>query len=91
MYTPDSCVVHCTLYLTSFPVFSVLRFPLTICHPYASVYYCQQKPKNRKNGVGLGTRLHCITLQGFIWGGGGGGGGGKECQFPFESLLTPLE
>ena len=23
----------------------------------ASVYYCQRKPKNRKNGVGLGTRL----------------------------------
>ena len=25
--------------------------------PSASVYYCQRKPKNRKNGVGLGTRL----------------------------------
>ena len=23
----------------------------------ASVYYCQRKPENRKNGVGLGTRL----------------------------------
>ena len=50
------------------PIFSVLRFPLTIihgyvygrrifCHPSTSVYYCQRKPKNRKNGVGLGTRL----------------------------------
>ena len=30
--------------------------------PSVSVYYCQRKPKNRKNGVGLGTRLHqCIT------------------------------
>ena len=25
--------------------------------PSASVYYCQRKPKNRKNGVGLITRL----------------------------------
>ena len=41
------------------PRFSVLRFPLTIIHGYgrAAVYYCQRKPKNRKNGVGLGTRL----------------------------------
>ena len=28
-----------------------------IHRPSASVYYCQRKPKNRKNGVGLGTRL----------------------------------
>ena len=27
--------------------------------PSAPVYYCQRKPKNRKNGVGLGTRLLC--------------------------------
>ena len=25
---------------------------------FAAVYYCQRKPKNRKNGVGLGTRLY---------------------------------
>ena len=25
--------------------------------PSVSVYYCQRKPKNRKNRVGLGTRL----------------------------------
>ena len=25
--------------------------------PSSSVYYCQRKPKNRKNGGGLGTRL----------------------------------
>ena len=29
--------------------------------PSASVYYCQRKPKNRKNGVGLGTRLIRVT------------------------------
>ena len=25
---------------------------------FSSVYYCQRKPKNRKNGIGLGTRLY---------------------------------
>ena len=49
------------------PFFSVLRFPLTIIHgcrraaktvfATSSVYYCQWKPKNRKNRLGLETRL----------------------------------
>ena len=43
----------------AYPVLSVLRFPLTIM----SVYYCQRKPKNRKNGVGLGTRLRTPRLR----------------------------
>ena len=30
--------------------------------PSASVYYCQRKLKNRKNGVGLGTRLVCMYI-----------------------------
>ena len=45
----------------AYPIFSVLRFPLMNAEERpgssASVYYCQRKPKNRKNGVGLGTRL----------------------------------
>ena len=38
-------------------VFHVFRRPST------SVYYCQRKPKNRKNGVGLGTRLPMVSTQ----------------------------
>ena len=45
------------------PFFSVLRFVLTIIHgcgraalPHLCISY-QRKPKNGKNGVGLGTRL----------------------------------
>ena len=26
------------------------------------MYYCQRKPKNRKNGVGLGTRLAIAAM-----------------------------
>ena len=58
------------------PRFSVLRFPLTIIHGYgrAAVYYCQRKPKNRKNGVGLGTRL----MYGSIF--------GMQCQLYMQRI-----
>ena len=53
------------------PFHSVLRFALTdaeerhpaLRHSPASVYYCQRKPKNRKKGLGLRTRLYmCYQL-----------------------------
>ena len=45
------------------------RAPKNVLHrPSTSVYYCQRKPKNSKNGVGLGTRLE------------GGREGGREVR-----------
>ena len=62
---------HATSPLASFPGLHVPRFFCSSVsvdnntrmrkggekRPSASMYYCQRKPKNRKNGVGLGTRL----------------------------------
>ena len=62
--------IHRTLHLASFP-----GLPRFFCSSVSvdnntrmrkggekrPSAYCQQKPKNRKNGVGLGTRLHYTT------------------------------
>ena len=50
------------LHLTSFRWWILPGLPCFFHHSFAPVYYCQRKPKSKKNRDSLGTRLYILVF-----------------------------